>query len=378
MANEVSSVAAIETFRDVLKDRHGTARQWKAQGGKVVGHRCLFVPEEIIWAAGLLPYPLFGTPEPIRLADSYFQSCTCECVRNIFDQALDGELAFLDFLALSNTCDVSRRLYDNWNHYIETCPVYVLNNPQKLLQESSREYFTEELRRFQAAMEELSGKPVTDERLRDAITLYNETRDLLREIYELRKRKHPSISGAEALDVCMATSLMPKDRANPLLRQLLAQLREHEAALAAGPRILVTGSILDSPALLRMIEEEGGRVVVEDLCTTTRMFWGRVENSGDPIEALYRFLNQRVFCACLHPAQARVEHVLGLVDAFGVEAVIDLNLKYCHPFLYEAPLLLDALEQKGVPAIALEIGHDMSGHGQLRTRIQAFIEMLEL
>jgi benzoyl-CoA reductase subunit C len=378
MANEMSSVAAIEAFRDVVKDPHATARQWKAQGGKVVGYRCLFVPEEIIWAAGLLPHPLYGTPEPIRLADSYLQSCTCEYARNIFDLALDGELAFLDFLALSNTCDVSRRLYDNWNHYIETCPVHILNNPQKLLQESSREYFKEELRRFRAAMEDLSGQPVTDERLADAITVYNETRDLLREIYELRKQEHPPISGAEALDICMATSLMPRDRANPLLRQLLAELREHEAAPAEGPRVLVTGSILDSPVLLRMIEEEGGRVVVEDLCTTTRTFWGRVENGGDPMEALYCFLNQRVFCACLHPAQARIEHVLGLVDAFAVEAVIDLNLKYCHPFLYEAPLLLEALEQKGIAAIALEIGHDMSGHGQLRTRIQAFIEMLAL
>jgi benzoyl-CoA reductase/2-hydroxyglutaryl-CoA dehydratase subunit BcrC/BadD/HgdB len=298
--------------------------------------------------------------------------------RNIFDQALDGDLAFLDFLALSNTCDVSRRLYDNWKRYIGSCPVYIVNNPQKLLEESSREYFTEELRRFRAVMEELSEKPLTDERLKDAIVLYNETRDLLHEIYELRKRENPPISGAEALDVCMATSLMPKDRANPLLRQLLAELHEHEGRPGQGPRILVTGSILDNPVLLRMIEEEGGRVVVEDLCTTTRTFWGRVENGGDPMEALYRFLNERVYCACFHPAQARLDHVLGLVDAFGVEAVIDLNLKYCNPFLFEAPLLLDALEQKGIPAIALEIGHDMSGHGQLRTRIQAFIEMLAL
>jgi benzoyl-CoA reductase/2-hydroxyglutaryl-CoA dehydratase subunit BcrC/BadD/HgdB len=225
-------------------------------------------------------------------------------------------------------------------------------------------------------MEKLSGKPVTDDQLGDAITLYNETRDLLREIYALRKGKHPPITGAEALDVCMATSLMPRDRANPMLRQLLAELGEREP-VAAGPRVLVTGSLLDNPVLLRMIEEEGGQVVVEDLCTTTRMFLGSVENGGDPVESLYRFLNQRVFCACLHPAQARIDHVLGLVDDFGAEAVIDLNLKYCHPFLYEAPLLLDALEQKGIPAIALEIGHDMSGHGQLRTRIQAFLEMVE-
>ena len=137
------TLEAINKFRDVLNDPSKVAADWKAQGKKVVGYRCLFVPEEIIWAAGMLPYPLYGTPEPVSLADAYFQSCTCEFVRNLFDQALKGKLDFLDYLALSNTCDVSRRLFDNWDKYIDSCPVYLVNNPQKLLDESNKEYFME-------------------------------------------------------------------------------------------------------------------------------------------------------------------------------------------------------------------------------------------
>jgi len=337
----------------------------------------MFVPEEIIWAAGMLAYPLYGTPEPIKLADSYLQSCTCEFVRNLFDQALDGRLDFLDHLALSNTCDASRRVFDNWNKYIKACPAYLINNPQKLLDESNREYFMTELTAFKQRMEELSGEPITDARLSEAIGLYNETRTLLKELYELRKQDPPLITGEEALDISMAAILMPKKRANSLLRELLDEAKRREVPESDGPRILVTGSTLDNPALIRMIEEEGGQVVIDDLCTTSRYFWDQVDDSSAPMEALYRFLNSRVYCACLHPMEARFDHLFRLIDEFNVEGVIDFNLKYCHPFMYEAPLLRKELEARDIPVNVLEIGHDMSGHGQLRTRMQAFIEMIE-
>ena len=160
---------ALETLKDIARNPARVAEEWKASGKKVVGYRCLYIPEEVIWAADMLPYPLYGTPEPVGLADAHFQSCTCEFVRNIFDHALAGKLEFLDGLALANTCDVVRRLYDIWLVEKPETPVFLLNNPQKLATEKNRDYFLEELRRFRGHMEELSGNKVSDERLRDAI-----------------------------------------------------------------------------------------------------------------------------------------------------------------------------------------------------------------
>jgi len=371
-------VPTMATFQAVIDNPAAVALDWKAQGKKVVGYRCFFIPEEIIWAGGMLPYPLYGTPEPITRADSYLQPCTCEYVRNLFDLALDGRLDFLDFLALSNTCDVKRRFFDNWNKYIEHCPAYILNNPQHLASEANREYFREELDRFKIEMEKLSGERITDQKLRDAIELHNETRALLRELYETRKQNPPLLTGAEAFVISMATTVMPKDRANPLVRKVLDELKNTAPPENFGPRILVTGSTMDHPALIRMVEEEGGQVVIDDLCTTSRYFWDQVPNDADPMEALYRFLNQRVLCPCVHPAQARFDHICALADEFEVEAVMDFTLKYCHPFLLEAPLLKRDLEKRGLPTNVLEVGHDLSGHGQLRTRIQAFLEMIEI
>lgn len=372
------TTTTIDIFRDVLKDPSKVARDWKGQGKKVVGYRCLYVPEEIIYAADMLPYPIYGTPDPIGLADSYFQSCTCEFIRNIFDHALDGKLDFVDELVLANTCDVVRRLYDMWDTYIPSSDVYMVNNPQKLLAETNHAYYREELDRFRARMEELSGNKITDEKLQAAIDLYNETRTLLKDIYMLRKADSPPLSGEEVLDIVMAVTIMPKDQANPLLRQLLEELKGREVAERFGPRILITGSIIDNPALIRMVEEEGGTVVADDLCNTSRYFWHQVDKDDDPMEALYKYLNKRPLCACMHPPEVRLEFLRELIANFKVDAVIYFNLKYCHPFLYEAPLFQKELEAQGIPTNVLEVGHDMSGHGQLRTRIQAFIEMLEL
>jgi benzoyl-CoA reductase subunit C len=362
----------------VLSDPGKVARDWKDLGKKVVGYRCIYVPEDIIWAADMLPYPIYGTPEPIGLADTYFQSCSCEFVRNIFDHALGGRYSFLDHLVLANTCEFSRGLFSLWETYIEGIPVYMINNPLKLMNDSNRDYYRVELERFRDAMEQLSGTKVTDARLRDSIALHNETRSLLRELYSLRREDPPSITGEEALDIVLATSLLPKDHANPLLRKLVGEVRARERSESFGPRLLVTGSIMDNPVLIRMVEEEGGQVVADDLCTTTKYFWNKVPSHEDPIEALYQFENGRPLCTCTHPMEARLEHLQELIDEFAVDGIVYFNLKYCHPLAYEAPIVKEVFEAKGIPSIILEVGHDMSGHGQLRTRIQAFVEMLEL
>ncbi|MBI5487143.1 MAG: 2-hydroxyacyl-CoA dehydratase [Deltaproteobacteria bacterium] len=367
----------LDELRAVVRDPATIPRAWKAAGGKVAGVRCLFAPEEILWAAGMLPYPLPGSPEPVRLADAWLQPCTCEYVRNLLDHALDGRLAFLDLLALSNTCDITRRLLDVWPQCMPGTPVHLVNNPQKLLEDGNRQFFLEELRRFQARAEAVSGKPVTPEGLREATRLYDETRALLTELYGLRREDPPRLTGPEAFVAAFAASILPKDRANTLLRRLLDELRSSEPPDRFGPRILVTGSALDDPALLELIEEVGGLVVADDLCTTSRWFAHPVGTDGEPLDALWRMLNKRTLCACTFPTEARFDRILAMVDEFHADAVVQFNLKYCHPFLHESQPLRKRLEARNVPLTILEVGHDRSGFGQLRTRIQAFLEMVE-
>ena len=374
----LANVAPFRVLQAAARDPGAVAAAWKARGGKVVGYRCLTVPEELILAAGCLPHPLYGTPDPVGPADAYLQSCSCELVRNLFDRALAGKYRDLDLLLLGNTCDITRKLVDVWNGFIPGVPAVLHNHPQKLHNEASRDFTLEELRRTAAAVERAAGRAITPDALREAIALANHTRGLLRELFALRAADGQRFSAAEALDVVMGASLLPKPEANAALAALLDEVRRISPVAKPGPRILVSGSQLDSPVLLDMIEEEGGVVVAEDLCTSTRYFWHPVPAADDPYDALYRQFDRRPVCACLHPTDARFDFLTELVDTFRAEAVVYFNIKYCHPFLYEAPIFKKRLEARGVPSIVLEVGHDLSGHGQLRTRLQAFIEMLTL
>jgi benzoyl-CoA reductase subunit C len=377
----VGTLANLESYRslrDAARNPGAVAAAWKARGGKVVGYRCLTVPEELILAAGMLPHPLYGTPEPVVPADAYLQSCSCELVRNLLDRALAGTYGDLDLLLLGNTCDITRKLVDVWNAFIPGAPAVLCNHPQKIQNEESRPFALEELHRTAAAIEAVAGHHLEPARLAESIEATNAMRGLLRELFASRADDAQRFTAGEALDIVMGASVLPKPEVNAVLARLLDDLRTIEPVPVQGPRILVSGSQLDSPVLLDMIDEEGGVVVAEDLCTSSRYFWHPVPAAYEPFEALYRQFDQRPVCACLHPAEARFQFLTELIETFRVEAIVYFNIKYCHPFLYEAPIFKKRLEERGLPSIVLEVGHDHSGHGQLRTRLQAFIETLTL
>lgn len=368
---------ALESLRAVVRNPQVVAREAKSAGKKVLGYRCLFVPEEIIDAAGILPYPIFGTTEVVSQADSYFQPNMCEFIRNIFDLALKGRLDFLDGIALCNTCDAVRKLYDHWNAYIKTPFCYMINNPQRQFTEAGFQYQLEELQQFRQALSGLTGVAISDAALEKSIRLHNETRNLLREVYEFRKPDPPMLSGEEALDIVMGAMILPKARANELLRQLIGELKQRQQSpVNPGPRIMITGSIIDHPGLITMVEESGGVVVSDDLCTATRYFWYKVSEKGDAMAALARHTTEKPVCSCMHPAEARFEYMMELVREYNVQGVIYFNLMYCDPFLYEGVLFKKKFEDKGIPTIALETEHTPSGIGQLKTRVQAFLEMM--
>lgn len=371
----------LESYRrlaEAARNPAAVAAAWKASGGKVAGVRCLTVPEELILAAGMLPHPLYGTPDPVGPADAYLQSCTCELLRNLLDRALAGAYRDLDLLLLGNTCDVTRKLVDVWNAFVGGAPAVLCNHPQKLRNPGARDFAITELRQTAAAIERAAGQTINPGRLRESIQVTNRMRGLLRELFAFRAEDGQRFSAAEGLDIVMGASLLPRLEANAVLARLLDDVRAIAPVHRPGPRILVSGSQLDSPVLLDMIEEMGGVVVAEDLCTSARYFWHPVPEGDDPYEALFRQFDERPVCACLHPTEARYEFLQELADAYRADAVVYLNIKYCHPFLYEAPIFKKKLEARGLPGIVLEVGHDLSGLGQLRTRLQAFIEMLTL
>jgi len=353
---------------------------YKEQGGKVFGWLCTYVPEEIIHAAGVLPIRITGYREEVELDDgtAYLYVNSCSFSRSCFQLGLRGEYDFLDGVVGGSTCDGARRLFDVWRRYIGTPFHHVLNVPRKYT-ERAHQLYLDQVMKFKQHLEEFLGTTISDEALRQSVALYNESRSLLRDLYELRKLDEPPITGAETMEVLVASFHMPKELFNQWLRSLLSELSQSDIRHRSRARLMVAGSVMENPEFIRTIEGEGALVVADELCTSTR-YWSDpvvLDGSMSPLEAISRRYLSNFPCARMYPSDERFDRIADLIKQFRVDGVISEIIRYCVPYAHDLPLLTDRLMEQGVPVLALDVEYGTSGSGQIKTRVQAFLEMLE-
>ncbi len=352
-------------------------REWKRQGKKVVGWLCNYVPEEIIHAAGMLPIRVTGDSRELELddADAYLHIYTCSFTRSCLQLALEDQFNFLDGFAAAAMCDGSRRLADVWRAYCPVPVIYTLDVPRKY-ENIEQDFYREELVRLKKNLEELSGVIISEPSLRQAIAVYNKTRALLKTLSELRKSDNPPISGTEFLEVCNASVRMPRDEFNQLLEQLVAEASNTGRALQGKVRMMVIGCMLNNSDYIAGIEELGGLVVTDALCNVTRHWWKPVDESVDPLTALSERYLTNFPCPRMVPHDLRHEQVLELAREFRVQGVVYEIVRYCNHHIFEFPILQHKLEELGIPSLWLDSEYGAGATGQMKTRVQAFIEML--
>ena len=355
-------------------------QEWKKKGGKVFAWQCTYVPEEVIAAAGILPVRMTGDSRELELeeANAHLYINTCSYCRSCLELALDNQWDFLDGYVSAATCDGSRRLADVWQIYVTKIPlIYVLTSPRKFTERAHMLYL-DEVREMKRLVEEFSGAKITDDSLRDAIKLYNRTRQLLHDLYDMKKADNPPVTGAETLEIINASFRMPRDQYNDLLVRLLDELKATGRQVTGSARLMISGSPLNNPQFIKTIEDEGAIVVVDELCMGTRYWWDQVDTntSSDPLEAISRRYLNNFPCARMVPCDARFDRVLDLAREYRVEGVVSQIIRYCVPFAHDQPLLRERLEATNVPVLELDTEYGQSGTGQIRTRAQAFMEML--
>jgi benzoyl-CoA reductase subunit C len=365
-------------FRDLLEHRHEHARALKAQGRKIVGYFCTYTPEELIYAAGAVPVRIMSTEEQIDLADAHVQAFFCPFARSCLEQGLLGRYDYLDGIVFAYACDTLRGVYESW---VQNVPVFYSNFvgvPARVDTPTSRRFMIRELQRFKRSLEtELVGGPIADDRLREAIARYNAGRAMMRRLYELRLGERPPVSGHETLEVVLASMVSPKEWHNALLAALLDKLPTRQPAARGEVRLMVVGSELDSPRLLRFFEEKlGVLVVADDLCTGSRYLWTDVAEDGDPLAAIASRYLDKVTCPTKHPPERRLQHILSEVQRARVHGVAVVHQKFCDPHDFDYPMIEQALRAIDIPVVYFDVENTFA-EGQVMTRVQAFLEMLE-
>jgi benzoyl-CoA reductase subunit C len=365
-----------EKFSEACANKYADLKKRREQGQKLVGWMCIYVPEEILAAAGIIPVRVMGGAERTPLADAHLYTNACSFVRSCLEEGLTDKYDFLDGFVVANTCDHIRRLFDVWSQYMKTSFIHIISLPHKV-DDATLDFYTDQLRLFKEKIESFTGQTITHDALTKSIAVHNKTRVLLRQLYELRTADNPPITGTETLEIVKAAMIMPKEEFNELLEDFLKIIPPQKGDTDQRTRLMVLGSELEDPDYLMRIEELGALIVADDLCIGSRYFWNLVEPEQDPIRALARRYLTNAPCPRIRPYTARKRHLKEMVERFRVAGAIYETIKFCDIHGVYYPMAKTYLAELGLPILGLDREYSMAGMGQLKTRVQAFLESLE-
>lgn len=363
---------------DFIKDQSEQNKQLLLnKKSPIMGWCNTYVPEEIIIAAGFLPYRVMGAPISLSISKSYLLGNLCSSVQSILECALKGDYNFLDGMIIGASTDATKRLYDAWIRYVNTPFCYLFDIP-KFINEDTLLHYIESIYSLIEKIEKHFKIKVNNQDITDAISVCNKTRRLLTDLNNLRKMNNPPITSQQFLEVCKLTVACDKNDFNNSLETLLQQIRPEQEEKYKF-RVLLTGSFQDQPWLLDIIEERGAMVVCEDFCTRLRYFSGLVEDDANLIKAIAkRYIEIKPASASLVSIDRRTNYILNLIREFKIDGVIYYILKFDDPYLFEFPDMKDFLDTHRIPVLCIETEHNTSAMGQIMTRVQAFIETLKL
>ncbi len=341
-----------------------------------IGFFCPYVPEELIHAAGALPFRLMGTPIKMSHVQAHLPPHCCHLVKSSLESLLQGELDSLKGIIFSHTCDAMQGLSEIWALQGRTPLQFNFMMPSRLDAELSRTFLMAEIERFKSFLDSNVGK-ISPQKLKASIQLFNRIRENLQEIYTRRSKWRAQITGRDFARIVRAGYLTDRQRYLELLTDLLNALPEKAEKSENPVPIFLAGNMTHSESYFSLIEEAGALVVQDDLCSGTRFLRLMVPENTDPIEGLTHRYFTSFLCPTKHKGvHAHSEMLLEEVQKSGAKGVIFLLYKYCETHFFDYPDLKQVLESKGIPTLLLEVEDPSYSVGQLKIRIQAFIEML--
>jgi len=364
--------------REMLEDTSfPTVTRWREAGGKVAGHFQVYFPEEIAHAAGLLPFKMRGaTVEPVH-SDSRFGSYLCSIIKTSLELVLSENIE-LDLFVTHPICDAARNLAGIWGRNYDY-PCQILYLPQNANSGHSATYLRGEYDRLRRTVEEVAGRPITDDDLRGSLAVFNENRALLRDLYTI-KRETPWLVSAEDAYVLVALGgLIPREEHNELLRFVLPQISEGSAKRQDRMRVVFEGGFCEQPPL-DMIRAIGRScyVVDDDLLIGLRWILEDVPTDGDPLLSLAEaYLESSSYSPVQHDLRKPKEKMLlERIERASADAAIVTAAKMCEPGLEEQVAYTYALDEANIPYFVSEFEENMSNLEHLQIQLETFMENL--
>ena len=388
--NQENRPKGMEYFDFVMSEVHGLRIKElinnKEKGGKVVGTFCLYVPDEIILAAGGVSVGLCGGAQfSIPAAEAILPRNLCPLIKSAFGFKIEKICPYFevaDFVVGETTCDGKKKVWELLDDYI---PTYMVETPQMKKANDMLLWF-EEIKAFKGKMEKEAGLSISTDHLEEKIKLVNKKRRAIQRVFNTRKASPVPISGKDALLVSQIAFYDDPERFTSKVDELADELEERVkqgkgVVDEKTARIMVSGCPMSIPnwKLHNTIETSDGVVVCEESCVGTRYFNNLVEEDCPTMDGKLKAIAERylkINCSCFSPNEERIDQILQYVKEYKAAGVIHYTLQFCHTYNVEFVKVKEALKKAGVPVLEIETDYSEGDAGQLNTRVEAFIEQV--
>lgn len=363
------------------------AREWKKAepGRKVIGYMPVYVPRELIHAAGMLPLGIMGGGDNLEVihGDAYYQSYICRIPRSTIELGVSGRVDFVDGMLFPSICDVIRNLSGMWKMLFPDVYSKYFDVPQTYKDEIGGVFYTGEMRELLHDLEEIGGRKITDDSIRASIEVYNDNRRAIGELYALRAAQPWKAPASEAYLVIRAGLVIPVEEHTVLVREYIAAASAEERPLKDNSRVVLTGLFCEQPPLnlIKSLELSGCYIVDDDFVLISRWLLGDVPTEGDPVHNLSQaFLHHSMSTAAKYePDQAeKGQFLVRAVRDSGAEGVIFASTSFCDPALLDRPILQNVLKEANVPFIAFKYAENSGQMQPIREQAGTFVDSIKL
>lgn len=376
----------VEKCRALYEDLQFTSvKQWKERtGGRAIGFMPVYAPRELIHAAGMLPVGIMGGGENLEIikGDAYFQSYICHIPRSTIELGVTGRLDSLDGMLFPAICDVIRNLSGMWQMLFPGKLVRYLDLPQEFTKEIGGTFYRQELESLLRELGALTGSPVSPEKLRASLKLFNENRRTIERLYDARAESPEKIPTYELYLLMRASNVLPVEEHTALVEAYLAAAAREKRNKLDNARVVVSGTFCEQPplALIRALEASGCYVVDDDWVLGARFLLGDVPLDGDPLAALANaYLGQCVETASRY--ETRREKGAFLVERvrrYRAEGVVFCAASFCDPALLERPMLIEALNKAAIPHTSFNYAENTSQYHVFKEQTGTFADSIKL
>ncbi len=372
----------------LFEDLHFNAvKEWKAAapGRKAIGYMPIYVPREIVHAAGMLPVGIFGGGDQMEViqGDAYYQSYICRIPRSTLELGLTGRLDVLDGMLFPSICDVIRNLSGMWQILFKDKYVKYFDVPQNYDDSIGGEFYVREMQVMREDLGKLRGKPISDAELQASIAVYNENRRALRDLYAYRAQKPWQAPTSEVYLLLRAGCVLPPEEHTKLVREYLAAADAAQRAPRDNARVVLTGAFCEQPplSLIKSIEMAGCYIVDDDFMLIMRWLLDDVPTSGDPLQELSKaFLHRSASTSSKYDEKKadKGQYLLKQVKSNAGEGVIFAAPSFCDPALLERPMLQEVLAKYKVPYTAFKYAENTGQMAPIREQAGTFADSIKL